>query len=82
MAITQKTKDPATGTPLKISGTREEWAVTTPHVAPIVLLLLQTWWYVMNEERTGLWLRQTEHNTYIAYYVVFSIGQFPRKPKI
>ena len=42
MAITQKTKDPATGTPLKLSGTREEWTVPTPHVAPIVLLLLQT----------------------------------------
>jgi len=32
MANTQKTKDPATGTSLKISGTREEWAVPTPHV--------------------------------------------------
>ena len=42
MAITQKTKDPATGTPLKLSGTREEWAVPTTHVAPIMLLLLQT----------------------------------------
>jgi hypothetical protein len=31
MAITQKTKDPATGTPLNISGTREEWIVPTPH---------------------------------------------------
>jgi hypothetical protein len=31
-----KTKDPATGTPLKISGTREEWAVPTPHVAPMI----------------------------------------------
>ena len=25
------------------------------------LLLLQTWWYVINEKRTGLWLRQKEH---------------------
>jgi hypothetical protein len=30
------------------------------HVASVVLLLLQTRWYVKNEERTGLRLRQTE----------------------
>ena len=36
-------------------------AVFAPHVAPVVLLLLQTRWQVMNEERVLLWLRQTEH---------------------
>jgi hypothetical protein len=40
MAITQKTKDPATGTPLKISGTWEEWAVPTPHRPPLVTNLV------------------------------------------
>jgi hypothetical protein len=34
---------------------------TAPHVAPVVLLLLQTRWLVMNEERIMLWLRQAEH---------------------
>ena len=31
-------------------------------MAPVVLPLLQTRWQVMNEERTGFWLRQTEHS--------------------
>jgi ABC-type uncharacterized transport system permease subunit len=29
--------------------------------ASVVLLLFQTQWYVMNEERFGLWLQQVEH---------------------
>ena len=40
MAITQKIKDLATGTPLKISGTREEWAVPTPHRPALVTNLV------------------------------------------
>ena len=43
------------------SGVLEGQVVPAPHVAPVMLLLLRTWWYVMNEERTGLELRQTEH---------------------
>jgi hypothetical protein len=31
------------------------------HEAPIVLLLLQTRWYGMNDETTGLWFQQTEY---------------------
>ena len=35
-------------------GAPEGWAVSVPHVAPVVLLLLQTRWQVVNKERTGL----------------------------
>jgi hypothetical protein len=61
---TQKTKDRATrsllktGCELMCSG-RE--AVPDPLVAPVLLLLLHTRWQVTNEERSGLWIRQTEH---------------------
>ena len=37
-------------------------AVPCPLVAFVMQLLQQTRWYVMNDVRTGLWLRQTEHN--------------------
>ena len=47
-----------TGRELRCSG---RVAVPAPHVAPVMLLLLQTRWQVMNEERTGLWLRQMKH---------------------
>jgi hypothetical protein len=42
-----------------MKGAPEEWAVPVPYVAPVVL---QTRWLIMNEDRTGLWLRQKEHN--------------------
>jgi len=71
----QKTKDQATRILLKPgmnSGAPEGLAVPAPHMAPVVLLLLQTWWLVMNEERTGLWLRQKKHiygHLWHRYYV-------------
>ena len=43
------------------SGAQEWYSVPAPHVTPVVLLLLKTRLYVMNEERTGLCFRQTEH---------------------
>jgi len=43
------------------SGSPEGLDFPTLLVAPVVLLLLQTHWEVTNEERTGLWLRQTDH---------------------
>ena len=39
---TQKTKERATRTPLKPGVNKERQAVPVPHVAPVVLLLLQT----------------------------------------
>ena len=35
--------------------------VIAPLFTSVVLLLLQTQWLVMNDERSGLWLQQTEH---------------------
>jgi len=58
------TKDRVTQTPLKQGlnlGAPEGWAVLAPLVGPVTLLLLQTQWYIMNDERTVLYLRQTEH---------------------
>jgi len=62
--ITQNTKDWTTGIPQNpelSSGAPGGWVVPVLYVTPVVLFLLQTRWEVINEERVGLWLRQTEH---------------------
>jgi len=43
------------------SGASEKSAVPALLVAHVMLLSLQTWWYVINEETTRLWLQPTEH---------------------
>ena len=43
------------------SGAPEGEVVPAPDVAPVVLRLLRTRCLVMNEERTGLGMRQMEH---------------------
>ena len=44
---------------MQSTGAPEGLADHAPDVVPDVLLLIQTLWYVMDEERIGLWLRQT-----------------------
>ena len=46
---------------VNFEGAPEELTDPVPLVTPVVSLLLQTWWYVMKEERTGKCLRQVEH---------------------
>ena len=59
-----KTKDRATGTPLKTWG-ELKWSgrvsSSCSTCGPVVLPLLQTRWYVMNEVRTGLLSRHVKH---------------------
>ena len=40
------------------SGASGGWAVSIPRVVPVVLLLWQNLWIVINEKRTGMGLRQ------------------------
>jgi hypothetical protein len=48
--------DRSTRTTLKIEGQLlEKLSRTCSPVTPVELFLLQTWWYTMNEERTGMW---------------------------
>ena len=52
------TKDLATRTQLK-TGDKPRWP-GREGISCSIKATLQTWWLVMNEQKTGLWLRQTE----------------------
>ena len=55
-STTQKTKDLVTRTllkPVMRLCAPEEFVVITPLATPVVVLLVQTRWYVMIEEKTG-----------------------------
>ena len=55
-STTQKTKDLVTRTllkPVMRLCAPEEFVVITPLATPVVVLLVQTKWYVMIEEKTG-----------------------------
>ena len=60
--LRKKTKYQVTRTPLKKSGVNsgapDGYSVPAPHVTPILLLCSRI--LVINEETTGLWLRQTK----------------------
>ena len=43
------------------SGAPEVYTIPASLVVPVVSIKLQTWWQVMNEERTGKCLRQVKH---------------------
>jgi hypothetical protein len=76
---TRKTKNCATRISLKKGRDEDRCSErvsssysTSAVVALLLLLSLQTQWYVMNEERTGLWLHQKEHicgHLWHRYYV-------------
>ena len=55
----EKKKDKRTNIMVMNSGAPEGWEVSAPLGPTVVLFLLQTRWYAMNEEKTGLLLRQT-----------------------
>ena len=78
--MSQKTKDRATWTPLITRGELSycfgRIVIPAPHVAPVMLLLLQTQWYVMNEERTKLWLLTDIENFFNS--MIISITIFER----
>ena len=57
----------------------EGYSVTAAHLSLVVLLLLQTRWQVMNEERTEYWLRLKEHilgHLWQRYFVMAKTGSW------